>query len=180
MRLQPHSKVMGSGASRPRQGGQGGGAPLGQRLGIWAAGFACFTTLYATQLMMPALAQSFALPLPRMGETVTAALVAVALLAPLVGHISDRLGRRRLIMIAAWALVVPTVLAAFAPTYPLFLACRFAQGICMPFIFSLVITFINEEWPAHDALHLTGEYQVAAIFGGFFGRVGRRSGAAGG
>ena len=142
------------------------------RLGIWAAGFACFITLYATQPMLPVLARDFGLPLPRMGETVTATLVAVALLAPLVGQVSDRLGRRRLITTAAWILVVPTALAGLAPTYETLLLCRFAQGICMPFIFALVITFISEEWSGLEALRLTGDYQVAAILGGFCGRVG--------
>ena len=142
------------------------------RLGIWAAGFACFITLYATQPMLQVLAEDFAMPVPRMGETVTAPLIAVALLAPLVGQISDRLGRRRLIVLAAWALAVPTALAGLLPGYTTLLVCRFAQGVCMPFIFALVITFISEEWSGGQALRLTADYQMAAILGGFCGRFG--------
>jgi len=140
-------------------------------IGISAAGFACFITLYSTQPMMPVLAHDFAVPLPETGLTITASLVAVALLAPLVGAISDMFGRKRLIFGAAMLLSVPTLLAAITTSYTAFLLCRFAQGLAMPFIFAVVIAYITEEWAGPEAMRLTGVYQMASIVSGLFGRV---------
>jgi len=143
-----------------------------RRIGLSAAGIACFVMLYVTQPMVSALAVEFNLPLARIGESVTATLAAVALVAPFVGALSDRLGRKRLIHGAAWCLTLPTLLAGLAPSYGSFLLFRFAQGLCIPFIFSISVAYIAEEWPGPDALRLTGTFQVASILAGFAGRFG--------
>jgi len=62
------------------------------------AGICAYLNMYATQAILPSLASAFDVPLARTTLTVTLPLLAVALLAPFVGAISDRLGRKRLIV----------------------------------------------------------------------------------
>ncbi len=139
-------------------------------VGVLAAGLCTFINLYPTQALLPTLAQEFGASLPHTGLTVTATLIAVALVAPFVGGISDALGRRRLILGAGLALVVPTLLAAWAPGLDWLILCRFLQGLLLPFIFAVTVAYIAEECPGPEAVRVTGVYAVGTIVGGFGGR----------
>ena len=144
--------------------------PAHLRAGVTAAGLCTFVNLYATQSLLPTLADAFHDSLAHTGLTVTATLVAVALVAPFVGSISDALGRRRLIVAASALLAIPTLLAAAAPSLALLIACRFAQGLLLPFIFAVTVAYIAEECPGADGVRATAAYSVGAIVGGFAGR----------
>ncbi len=140
-------------------------------IGVAAAGFCTFVNLYATQSLLPTLADVFGASQTHTGLTVTASLIAVALVAPFVGSVSDALGRRRLIVGASLGLVVPTLLAAAAPSLDLLILCRFAQGLLLPFIFAITIAYIADECPGPEAVRATGTYAIGTIFGGFGGRL---------
>ena len=141
-----------------------------QRIAVAAAGFATFVNLYAPQALFPTLADAFHASVARTGLTVTAALVAVALVAPFVGGISDATGRRALIVAASFTLAVPTALAASAPNLDLLILCRFAQGLVMPFIFTVTVAYIADEYPGAEGVKATGSYVAGTIVGGFSGR----------
>ncbi len=136
-----------------------------------AAGFGTFINLYTTQAILAVLASTYHVPLADTGLTVTAPLAAVAIVAPFVGSISDRLGRKRLIVSAGFLLALPTLAIAFAPNFVTLIAFRFAQGLLLPFIFAVTVAYIGEE--VHDAenIHLAGNYSIGTIIGGFCGRL---------
>ena len=110
------------------------------------------------------------MPLAQTGLTVTAPLLAVALVAPFAGAISDVFGRKRLIVGAAVAVIVPTLLVAFSPTLEAMLLWRFVQGLLLPFIFAVTVAYIGEECEGAAAIRAAGVYSSGAIFGGFSGR----------
>ncbi|HTW29992.1 MAG TPA: MFS transporter [Acetobacteraceae bacterium] len=139
-------------------------------IGVAAAGFCTFLNLYATQALLPVLGPAFDVPPERASSTVTAPLLAVALVAPFVGSISDMVGRRRLILGAAALLVVPTALAATATSLSGLLAWRFLQGLLLPFIFAITVAYVGEECPGADGIRLTGTYVTATVAAGFSGR----------
>ncbi len=141
-----------------------------RQAGVAAAGFCTFINLYSTQAILPTLAQEFGAALTHTGLTVTATLVAVALVAPFVGGVSDALGRRRLIVGASLALVVPTLLGALAPDLNGLVLCRFLQGLLLPFIFAVTVAYIADECPGSEAIQVTGTYAIGTIVGGFGGR----------
>ena len=144
---------------------------IGRRgIGIAAAGVTTFINLYPTQALLPTLAASFQTSLAQTGLTVTASLIAVALVAPFVGGISDVFGRRRLVLGAALLLVLPMGLAAFAPTLGLLIACRFVQGLLLPFVFAVTVAYIADECPGAEGVKATGIYAIGTIIGGFAGR----------
>ena len=135
-----------------------------------AAGISTFLNLYTPQAVLPALATSFGVPMAHTGLTITASLLAVALVAPFAGAISDAVGRKRLIVGAAVAVTVPTVLVAFAPTLQAMLLWRFVQGLLLPFIFAVTVAYIGEECEGPAAIRAAGVYSSGAILGGFSGR----------
>ena len=144
--------------------------PDRRSIGVLAAGFGTFINLYSTQAILSVLAAEFAVSLPRTGWTVTAPLLAVAGAAPFVGSISDRLGRKRLIVTAACLLVVPTLLLAAARSLEVFVLLRFLQGLLLPFIFAVTVGYIGDECEGAEIIELTGTYAVGTIVGGFCGR----------
>ncbi len=140
------------------------------RAGLAIAGFATFINFYTPQAILPSIAADFAAGPAATSLAVTATLFAVALAAPFVGAASDRLGRKRLIAGACFALTVPTLLIALSPNLPTVIALRFVQGLMFPFIFTVAVGYIGDEFAPADAVRATAAYAMGTIVGGFFGR----------
>jgi YNFM family putative membrane transporter len=141
-----------------------------RRIAVALAGFTAFLNLYAPQSVLPLFSEQFGASPRDVSLTVTAPTLAIAIIAPFTGAVADVLGRKRIISIAMFALVVPTVMAALAPGLSALVFWRFVQGLVLPPIFAVVVAYIGEEWPRHQAVGVTGIYTSATSFGGFFGR----------
>ncbi len=141
-----------------------------RQIGVAVAGMINFLNLYNVQALMPTLAAQFHVSLARTGLVITASLIAVALVAPFVGSISDMLGRKRLIVGAIWALTLPTLAAAGAGSLDQLIAARFVQGLLLPFIFTVTIAYIGDEATGAAGVRLIAAYSLGTIFGGFSGR----------
>lgn len=134
-------------------------------------GFAAFLDLYATQPLLPLFARVFHASAFDVSLTVTAPTVAVAVSAPFVGRLADRLGLRRVIVGSAFALAVATALAATSSTLSQVIWWRFVQGVVTPGIFASAIAYIHEVWPPSHAGRATAAYMTGTIVGGFTGRA---------
>src|SRR5579864_6946181 len=135
------------------------------------AGSAAFLDLYATQPLLPLLAQVFHASTFEVGLTITAPTVAVALAAPVVGRLADAFGLRRMIVGSATALTVATVLAATSQNLHQLIGWRFIQGLATPGIFGSTVAYIHEVWPPSHAGRGTASYMTGTILGGFTGRA---------
>ena len=138
---------------------------------IGVAGVANFLNLYTPQAILPALAESFAMSPAAAGLAVTAPLLAVAVVAPFAGAISDRVGRRVLIVGAMFLLVIPTLLIATSPSLDILLLWRFLQGLLLPFIFAVAVAYVGDEIPGPAGIKAAGLYSAGCILGGFGGRL---------
>jgi predicted MFS family arabinose efflux permease len=137
---------------------------------VATAGICTFLNLYTPQAILPTLTESFGVSPARTGLTITAPLLAVALIAPFVGSVSDRLGRKRLIVGACLLLVIPTLLVATSRSLEAMLIWRFLQGLLLPFIFAITVAYIGDECEGADGIRAAGIYSIGAILGGFGGR----------
>lgn len=137
---------------------------------VATAGFTNFLNLYTPQAIQPQIAADFAVNAAATGQTITAALLAVALVAPFAGAISDRFGRKRLIVGACLLLVLPTLLIATSASLEAMLLWRFLQGLTLPFIFAVTVAYIGEESSGAEGIRLSGIYGIGTILGGFGGR----------
>src|SRR5262245_54668593 len=135
------------------------------------AGFAAFLDLYATQPLLPLLARTFDASTFQVGLTITVPVVAVAIAAPAVGRLADRLGLRRIIITSAMLLAMATALAATATSLPQLIFWRFFQGIVTPGIFASTIAYVHEVWPASRVSRGTAAYMSGTVVGGFTGRA---------
>lgn len=73
-------------------------------------------------------------------------LVLAALLVPM-GNLGDRIGRRKLLLIGTAGFTVFSVLAAFAPTAPLLLACRIALGVFGATLMPCTLSLLRSMFP---------------------------------
>lgn len=135
------------------------------------AGFCAFLTLFAPQPILPLLADVFHASKVMISMMVTASTLGVALAAPLIGQIADRVGRKRVIVLSALTLGIATLLTATSTSLGALLFWRFIQGVATPGVFSVTTAYVHDEWPSGRAASAISAYVSGTIVGGFSGRV---------
>ena len=138
---------------------------------VFLCGVFAFIDLYATQPLLPLFARLFHASKAQVGLTVSASTLGVAIAAPLLGIFAERVSRKRVIVASLFAVVVPTVLAATAHSLQALVFWRFLQGILIPGIFVITITYITEEWGADSVALVMSLYVSGTALGGFLGRL---------
>lgn len=147
------------------------GSDLGHMMAVGLTGFFAFLDVYITQPLLPLLAHQYRASEVAVSMTISAVTLAIALAAPIIGLMADRLGRKRVIVGATLALALPTLWASRAPDLAALVHWRFLQGLCVPGIFVVTIAYVTEEWPAKRAALAMSVYVVGTVLGGASGRV---------
>jgi YNFM family putative membrane transporter len=140
-------------------------------LAVCLCGVFAFLDLYVTQPLLPMFSHIFHEPKSVVGSTVSAATLGVAISAPILGALAERLSRKRVIVTSIVALAVPTLLAATSPGLLTLDTWRFLQGLILPGIFAITITYIGEEWDHHAVPVVMSIYVSGTALGGFLGRI---------
>jgi MFS transporter, YNFM family, putative membrane transport protein len=135
------------------------------------SGFCAFLSLYAPQPILPMLAGIFHASNVMISLMITATTAGVALAAPLIGQLADRVGRKRVIVLSALTLGVTTMLTATSSGLGMLLFWRFMQGVATPGVFSVTTAYVHDEWPPRGAASAISAYVTGTIVGGFSGRA---------
>ena len=144
----------------------------------WAAaavtlcGVCAFLQLYCTQPLLPLFTTLFDASKTAVGLTVSAATLGVALSAPVFGALTERLPRKRVIVGSLLGIAIPTLMAATATSLAQLVFWRFLQGIMVPGVVAVIVTYIGEEWPPDRVALIMSFYVSGTALGGFIGRVG--------
>jgi predicted MFS family arabinose efflux permease len=134
-------------------------------------GVCAFLELYCTQPLLPMLARLFHASKTGVGMTVSAATLGVAISAPIFGALTERLSRKRVIVASLLGISLPTLLAATSTSLAQLVFWRFLQGIAVPGVIAVLVTYIGEEWPADQVALIISFYVSGTALGGFIGRV---------
>ena len=135
------------------------------------AGFLTFINLFTPQSFLQTVAQDLNVTATQIGLAVTVTLLAVAAFAPIAGAISDRFGRKNIVVGAAILLVATTLLVAQSSSLTELLVWRTLQGMLLPFIFSVTVAYIADECTPQEAVRTSGYYISGTIVGGASGRL---------
>ncbi len=138
---------------------------------VFLCGLFAFLDLYATQPLLPLLAHIYHASKAEVGLTISASTLGVAISAPLLGIFAEGLSRRRVILTSLFMLVVPTMLASTSHSLGMLIFWRFLQGLLVPGIFAMTITYITEQWGADSVALVMSLYVSGTALGGFLGRV---------
>jgi MFS transporter, YNFM family, putative membrane transport protein len=138
---------------------------------VCLCGVFAFLNLYVTQPMLPLLERIFHASKSVVGLTVSSSTLGVALSAPILGALAEQMNRKRVIVACTLLLCVPTLLAATSPGLHSLVFWRFLQGLILPGIFAITITYIGEEWEHHAMPIVMSIYVSGTAMGGFLGRI---------
>jgi YNFM family putative membrane transporter len=142
-----------------------------RHLAVGLTGYCCFINLYSPQSILPLLSREFGASAAEVSTIITVSTLAVALTAPFTGTVADVLGRKRVIVAAMFALVVPTVMVGLATSLSALIFWRAVQGLVLPPIFAVTVAYIGDEWPRQEATTAAGIYSSGSSLGGFSGRL---------
>ena len=133
-------------------------------------GVCAFLELYCTQPLLPLLEGVFHASKTAVGLTVSAATLGVAMSAPVFGALAERLPRKHVIVGSLLGICLPTFLAASATSLWQLVIWRFLQGVTVPGVVAVVITYVGEEWPPERVALIMSFYVSGTALGGFTGR----------
>jgi len=137
-----------------------------------AAGLATFALLYATQPMLPALAASFHVTPAAASLAVSLATGPMAIALFFAGVVSDRLGRRSVMIVSLFAASLLTLLSAFVPDWHLLLATRLLVGLTLSGVPAVAMAYVAEEVDGGSIGAAMGLYISGSTIGGMAGRLG--------
>jgi len=101
----------------------------------------------SANVALPTLAQAFNASFQAVQWVVLAYLLAITTLIVGVGRLGDLTGRRRLLLAGLSLFTLASVLCGLAPTLPLLLAARAAQGLGAAVMMALTMAFVGETVP---------------------------------
>ncbi|HEK1766801.1 TPA: MFS transporter [Pseudomonas putida] len=140
-------------------------------LALFSGGFATFALLYCVQPMMPLLSQEFSINAAQSSLvlSVSTAMLAFGLLV--TGPISDRIGRKPVMVSALVCAALATLASAVMPTWEGVLATRALVGLSLSGLAAVAMTYLSEEiHPQHIGLAM-GLYIGGNAIGGMSGRL---------
>jgi YNFM family putative membrane transporter len=142
-----------------------------QRLAaVVVAGFSAFLGLHAPQPLLPLLQETFHTSTSQVSLLISIATTGIAVAAPLVGLVTDRFGRRRVILPAALFLALPSSLAATSGSFGQLLFWRAFQGLFTPAVSATTVAYITEEWEGGAAAAMSA-FVAGSVLGGYTGRT---------
>jgi MFS transporter, YNFM family, putative membrane transport protein len=145
---------------------------LGALVTLFLAPAFIFANMYTTQAILPVLGHDFNISAPEAGLTVSLLVLAVAIGSLFYGPLSDRIGRKRVMVGASFLVLIPTLLCGFAPSFAVLVVLRATQGLLMPGLTSVAIPYVNEEFEGRGRGLAMGIYVSGLTLGGLFARVG--------
>lgn len=142
---------------------------LSEKFTIAMIGFFAFLQVYSVQAILPVLIHDLNANEIEAGMAVGATVLAIAVISPFIGMLSDGLGRKPFIIGGLFLLAVPTGLIGLSSSMSEITVWRFLQGISVPGITVVLIAYISEEYSEHIAT-MMALYVSGTVLGGFSGR----------
>lgn len=147
---------------RPSSGGAAGvlaRPPLLLIFSVTVTGILANTLVNAP---LPDILDAFGQADDRAGLVVSAATLPGIIMAPVIGLLADRYGRRRVLVPCLVVFGVFGVLGGLAPSFGVLLLCRLGQGFGSAGLINLAIVLIADSWEGRDRVRLIG-YNSAVL-----------------
>ena len=138
---------------------------------LFLAGFAIFSSLYCVQPMMPILAKFFSVSATQSSFPLSVSTVALAIGLLFTGLISDRFGRKPIMVAAVFAAAILLMLSTVLPYWSIFLLSRIFIGLAVSGVAAVAMTYIGEEIAEKDVGFAMGLYISGTAIGGMSGRL---------
>ncbi len=138
---------------------------------LFFAGFASFSSLYCVQPMMPIFAKFFQVTPTHSSFPLSFSTVALAIGLLFTGLISDRFGRKPIMVCALFLVSILLLISASFPIWEIFLSTRILIGLAVSGVAAVAMTYIGEEIAQKDIGFAMGLYISGTAIGGMGGRL---------
>lgn len=122
--------------------------PAAKLIIAWLTMFMVGTELFIFSPLLPMFAADYDISAAAAGLSVTVFSVTYMISAPLFGHVSDRIGRRRVLILALIAFAAANLLTATAANLPSLLAVRLFAGIAAAGVSPSIYALVGNAAPA--------------------------------
>ncbi|WP_180024213.1 MFS transporter [Acinetobacter sp. YH1901134] len=138
---------------------------------LFLAGFAIFSSLYCVQPMMPILADYFHVSPTHSSFPLSFSTIALAIGLLFTGLISDRFGRKPVMVTALFLAASLSIISSIFPLWEIFLLNRVLIGLSVSGVAAVAMTYIGEEIAQKDIGFAMGLYISGTAIGGMGGRL---------
>ena len=133
--------------------------------------FLTLVDLFATQAILPRLAETYRVAPAAMSLAVNASTLGMAIAGLCVALLGRHVERRSGILLSLALLAIPTALLAVAPTLSMFTLLRVVQGLLMSTAFALTLSYLAERCSASDSAGAFAAYITGNVASNLFGRI---------
>lgn len=130
-----------------------------------------FALLYCVQPLLPALAAHFMLTPAQSSWALSISTLGLALALFASGPLSERIGRKRLMVAALAGTALFALLTTFAQNFTQLVILRGLLGVCMGALPAVAMAYLGDEVPSTSLGHAIGIYIGGSAFGGMVGRI---------
>jgi len=141
-------------------------------IALFCAGIATFTLLYFAQPLLPIFSRDFGISAATASLAVSLPCIALAIGTLVAGSLSERFGRKPLMVGAVFGSAGLTVLSALAPNWEIFLLLRTLQGVALAGLPAAAMAYLAEEVHPRAIGLSMGLYISGNALGGMAARVG--------
>ncbi|WP_180109407.1 MULTISPECIES: MFS transporter [unclassified Acinetobacter] len=138
---------------------------------LFLAGFAIFSSLYCVQPMMPIFANFFHVSPTHSSFPLSFSTIALAIGLLFTGLISDRFGRKPVMVTALFLAASLSIISSIFPLWEIFLLNRVLIGLSVSGVAAVAMTYIGEEIEQKDIGFAMGLYISGTAIGGMGGRL---------
>ncbi|WP_304459798.1 MFS transporter, partial [Alicyclobacillus sendaiensis] len=136
-----------------------------------AAGLVTFANLYAVQPLIPAFSTDFGKSPAAASLALSASTFTLALSLPIFASLSDRFGRKPIMLFSLFSSSVLQFAVGIAPTFWSLVVVRAIEGLTLAGLPAVAMTYLSEEMDAQSLGFAMGLYISGNTLGGLLGRV---------
>ncbi len=140
-------------------------------LALFSGAFVTFANLYSTQPLLPLLAREFNISPTAASLSLSVATASLAVALLFTPGLSDRVGRKSVMVTALLLASVLGFVVTFVQHYSLLLIIRGLQGFALAGLASIAMTYVNEEFSQECRGLAMGLYVSGTTVGGMSGRI---------
>jgi predicted MFS family arabinose efflux permease len=136
---------------------------------LWLLVFAASSQIMIISPILPLIGEELSIPEALLGTLVSAYSLMVGVFAVISGPISDRVGRRRILILGSGIMTVALVLHFFVIGYVSFLVVRVVAGGAGGVLSGAAVSYIGDHFPYNRRGWATGWVMSGSAFGQIFG-----------
>lgn len=138
---------------------------------MFASGLATFALLHSSQAVLPLLSTAFSVPPATASLTVSVATGTLALGVIPVSVLSERFGRRRVMLTAIFVAIGLGLLTSMCPAFAVLLVVRSLQGLALAGLPAVTVAYLAEEIHPDSLAGSVGMVIGGNSLGGLAGRL---------